>query len=83
MRADSRPLSRRAISEVQLMHSVGLRKHIQQRQDWLQEHMQDIHTAPRNYGKMSSERIVLEHLLSKDFASDTENGDLVDSLDTQ
>ncbi|TSS60373.1 BTB/POZ domain-containing protein 10 [Bagarius yarrelli] len=46
MWTDSRPLSRRSVSEVQLMHSVSVRKHIQQRQDWLQEHMQDIHTAP-------------------------------------
>lgn len=33
------------MSEVQLMHNVGVHKHIQERQDWLQMKLRDIHTA--------------------------------------
>ncbi|KAG7329543.1 hypothetical protein KOW79_007717 [Hemibagrus wyckioides] len=79
MRTDSRPLSRRSVSEVQLMHSIGVRKHIQQRQEWLQEHMQDIHTAPLHAGKISGERIMLERSRSPD----PFKGGVADTLDTQ
>ncbi|KAB5571620.1 hypothetical protein PHYPO_G00227150 [Pangasianodon hypophthalmus] len=79
MRTDSRPLSRRSVSEVQLMHSVGVRKHIQQRQDWLQEHMQDIHTAPLHDGKISGERIMLERSLSEAVMPNTPKGVVVET----
>ncbi|KAL7862855.1 hypothetical protein SRHO_G00118390 [Serrasalmus rhombeus] len=46
LHADGRPLSRRSISEVQLMHTVGIHKHEQQRQQWLQVKMLELHTAP-------------------------------------
>ncbi|KAL7885488.1 hypothetical protein AOLI_G00057830 [Acnodon oligacanthus] len=39
---------RRSISEVQLMHTVGIHKHEQQRQQWLQVKMLELHTAPRS-----------------------------------
>ncbi|XP_053486627.1 parathyroid hormone 1a [Ictalurus furcatus] len=83
IRTDSRPLSRRSVSEVQLMHSVGVRKHIQQRQDWLQEHMQDIHTAPMHGGKISSARIMMEHSPSKGVMPDTPKRDVVETLEIQ
>ncbi|MCJ8734450.1 hypothetical protein PDJAM_G00235640 [Pangasius djambal] len=79
MRTDSRPLSRRSVSEVQLMHSVGVRKHIQQRQDWLQEHMQDIHTAPLHDGKISGERITPEHSPSEAVVPNTSKGNVVET----
>lgn len=65
------------------MHSVGVRKHIQQRQDWLQEHMQDIHTAPMHGGKISSARIMMEHSLSKGVMSETPKRDVVETLEMQ
>lgn len=77
------PNSRRSVSEVQLMHSVGLRKHIQQRQDWLQEHMQDIHTAPLHDGKISVERIVPKRWQSDAVRSDTQNGYVSGTLERQ
>ncbi|KAI2648393.1 Parathyroid hormone [Labeo rohita] len=43
--ADSKPLSKRAINEVQLMHNLGVHKHVELRQDWLQMKLQEIHTA--------------------------------------
>ncbi|KAF4094275.1 hypothetical protein AMELA_G00011370 [Ameiurus melas] len=83
IRTDSRPLSRRSVSEVQLMHSIGVRKHIQQRQDWLQEHMQDIHTAPMHGGKISSARITTEHSPSKGVMPNTPKRDVVETLEMQ
>ncbi|XP_056107014.1 parathyroid hormone 1a [Rhinichthys klamathensis goyatoka] len=43
--ADSKPLSKRAINEVQLMHNLGVHKHAELRQDWLQTKLREIHTA--------------------------------------
>lgn len=37
--------SKRAINEVQLMHNLGVHKHVELRQDWLQMKLQEIHTA--------------------------------------
>ncbi|GAA6066806.1 parathyroid hormone 1a [Tachysurus ichikawai] len=80
MTADCRPLRRRSVSEVQLMHSVSVRKHIQQRQEWLQERMQGIHTAPLHDGKISSsERITLERTRSQDFTHGALNGDVAET----
>ncbi|KAI5105529.1 parathyroid hormone 1a [Silurus meridionalis] len=79
MRTDCRPLSRRSVSEVQLMHSVGLHKHIQQRQDWLQEHMQDIHTAPLHDGRIGDERITRWHSLSQAVRTNTANLDVMET----
>ncbi|XP_071752011.2 parathyroid hormone 1a [Centroberyx gerrardi] len=39
------PLRRRSVSEVQLMHNLGEHKQVQERQDWLQMRLRDIHTA--------------------------------------
>uniref|UniRef100_A0A8C2FQU8 Parathyroid hormone n=1 Tax=Cyprinus carpio TaxID=7962 RepID=A0A8C2FQU8_CYPCA len=43
--ADSKPLGKRAINEVQLMHNLGAHKHVELRQDWLQMKLREIHTA--------------------------------------
>ncbi|NP_998115.1 parathyroid hormone 1a [Danio rerio] len=44
--AESRPLrSKRAVNEVQLMHNLGVHKHVELRQDWLQMKLRGIHTA--------------------------------------
>lgn len=37
--------SKRAINEVQLMHNLGVHKHVELRQDWLQTKLREIHTA--------------------------------------
>lgn len=65
------------------MHSIGVRKHNQQRQDWLQEHMQDIHTAPLHDGKISDGRITLKHSPSQAVTPDTSKGDVMESLEIQ
>ncbi|XP_072517251.1 parathyroid hormone 1b [Salminus brasiliensis] len=36
------PISKRSISEVQLMHNVGERKQVLERQDWLQVKLKSI-----------------------------------------
>ncbi|XP_042337327.1 parathyroid hormone-like [Plectropomus leopardus] len=41
-----RPLRKRTVSEVQLMHNIGELKQVQERRDWLQLRLQGIHTAP-------------------------------------
>uniref|UniRef100_A0A4W4EVE7 Parathyroid hormone n=1 Tax=Electrophorus electricus TaxID=8005 RepID=A0A4W4EVE7_ELEEL len=57
VQGDCRPL-RRSISEVQLMHNVGVRKHVQERQDWLEAKMRDIHTASlRNAESVTTRRL--------------------------
>uniref|UniRef100_A0A4W5LHP8 Parathyroid hormone n=1 Tax=Hucho hucho TaxID=62062 RepID=A0A4W5LHP8_9TELE len=43
--SEGRPLRKRSVSEVQLMHNLGEHKHVQLRQDWLQMKLRDIHTA--------------------------------------
>ncbi|XP_077374254.1 parathyroid hormone 1a [Festucalex cinctus] len=40
-----RPLRKRTVSEVQLMHNLGEHKQVQERRDWLQLKLQGIHTA--------------------------------------
>ncbi|XP_026058269.1 parathyroid hormone-like [Carassius auratus] len=42
---DSKPLGKRAINEVQFMHNLGVHKHVELRQDWLQMKLREIHTA--------------------------------------
>lgn len=37
---------KRTVSEVQLMHNHRQHKQVQERRDWLQMRLQDIHTAP-------------------------------------
>ncbi|XP_016425364.1 parathyroid hormone 1a [Sinocyclocheilus rhinocerous] len=50
---DGKPLGKRAINEVQLMHNLGVHKHAELRQDWLQMKLREIHTASEknNEGK--------------------------------
>ncbi|KPP66627.1 hypothetical protein Z043_114851 [Scleropages formosus] len=40
-----RPLRKRSLGEVQLMHNLGEHKYVQQRQEWLQMKLKSIHTA--------------------------------------
>ncbi|XP_022602015.1 parathyroid hormone [Seriola lalandi dorsalis] len=42
---EGRPMRKRTVSEVQLMHNVGEHKQVQERQEWLQMRLRDIHTA--------------------------------------
>uniref|UniRef100_A0A672IG68 Parathyroid hormone n=1 Tax=Salarias fasciatus TaxID=181472 RepID=A0A672IG68_SALFA len=39
---EARPLRKRTISEVQLMHNVQEHKQVGERQDWLQEKLKDV-----------------------------------------
>uniref|UniRef100_A0A8C4RWP2 Parathyroid hormone n=1 Tax=Erpetoichthys calabaricus TaxID=27687 RepID=A0A8C4RWP2_ERPCA len=41
---EGRPV-RRSISEMQLMHNLGEHRHAQQREEWLETKLKDIHTA--------------------------------------
>ncbi|XP_057693508.1 parathyroid hormone-like [Corythoichthys intestinalis] len=43
---EGRPLRKRTVSEVQLMHNLGEHKQMQERRDWLQLRLQGILTAP-------------------------------------
>uniref|UniRef100_A0A3B3QL93 Parathyroid hormone n=1 Tax=Paramormyrops kingsleyae TaxID=1676925 RepID=A0A3B3QL93_9TELE len=38
-------ITRRSVSEVQLMHNLGEHRHLQERQDWIQTKLREIHTA--------------------------------------
>ncbi|XP_047453051.1 parathyroid hormone 1a [Mugil cephalus] len=40
-----RPMSKRTVSEVQLMHNLGEHKQIQERREWLQMRLRGIHTV--------------------------------------
>ncbi|XP_040894909.1 parathyroid hormone-like [Toxotes jaculatrix] len=42
---EGRPLSKRTVSEVQLMHNLGEHKQVQERREWLQMRLRGIHTA--------------------------------------
>ncbi|KAJ8002775.1 hypothetical protein DPEC_G00162460 [Dallia pectoralis] len=55
--SEGRPLRRRSVSEVQLMHNLGEHKHMQERQDWLQMKLSNIHTvSSQNPERMESVR---------------------------
>ncbi|XP_034391676.1 parathyroid hormone-like [Cyclopterus lumpus] len=43
---EGRPLRKRTVSEVQLMHDLGEFKQDQERRQWLQIRLQGIHTGP-------------------------------------
>ncbi|XP_054139615.1 parathyroid hormone [Melozone crissalis] len=43
--SDGRPMVRRSVSEMQLMHNLGEHRHAVERQDWLQMKLQDVHSA--------------------------------------
>ncbi|NWU38457.1 PTHY protein, partial [Hylia prasina] len=43
--SDGRPMVRRSVSEMQLMHNLGEHRHTVERQDWLQMKLQDVHSA--------------------------------------
>ncbi|XP_071618752.1 parathyroid hormone [Heliangelus exortis] len=71
--SDGRPMMKRSVSEMQLMHNLGEHRHAVERQDWLQMKLQDVHSAledaqgPRNkdeivLGEIRSRRLLPEHL---------------------
>uniref|UniRef100_A0A3Q3GVT7 Parathyroid hormone n=1 Tax=Labrus bergylta TaxID=56723 RepID=A0A3Q3GVT7_9LABR len=43
---EGRPLRKRTVSEIQLMHNIGELQQVQERRDWLQMRLRGIHTAP-------------------------------------
>uniref|UniRef100_A0A8C9RLN5 Parathyroid hormone n=1 Tax=Scleropages formosus TaxID=113540 RepID=A0A8C9RLN5_SCLFO len=45
LHSEGRPLRKRSLGEVQLMHNLGEHKYVQQRQEWLQMKLKSIHTA--------------------------------------
>ncbi|XP_030416199.1 parathyroid hormone [Gopherus evgoodei] len=45
-KSDGRPATKRSVSEMQLMHNFGEHLHTVERQDWLQQKLQDVHSAP-------------------------------------
>ncbi|XP_044211371.1 parathyroid hormone 1a [Thunnus albacares] len=42
---EGRPMRKRTVSEVQLMHNLGQHKQMQERREWLQMRLRGIHTA--------------------------------------
>nr|XP_019959723.1 PREDICTED: parathyroid hormone-like [Paralichthys olivaceus] len=42
---EGRPLRKRTVSEVQLMHNLGEHQQLQERRDWLQLRLRGLHTA--------------------------------------
>ncbi|NWY48624.1 PTHY protein, partial [Sylvia atricapilla] len=67
--SDGRPMVRRSVSEMQLMHNLGEHRHAVERQDWLQMKLQDVHSAlegaPRPRSKddvVLGRRLLPEHL---------------------
>ncbi|KAJ8271514.1 hypothetical protein COCON_G00103730 [Conger conger] len=66
LKSEAKPLGKRSLSEVQLMHNLGNHKHVQGRQDWLRMKLKDIHTASlRNSDR--GERVRARRLLPEDF----------------
>ncbi|NXY83671.1 PTHY protein, partial [Alcedo cyanopectus] len=46
--SDGRPMMKRSVSEMQLMHNLGEHRHAVERQDWLQLKLQDVHSASQD-----------------------------------
>ncbi|NXE88203.1 PTHY protein, partial [Menura novaehollandiae] len=69
--SEGRPMMKRSVSEMQLMHNLGEHRHTVERQDWLQMKLQDVHSAledartqrPRNKDDIVlGRRLLPEHL---------------------
>ncbi|XP_061559459.1 parathyroid hormone 1b [Phycodurus eques] len=56
LHTDAKPLRKRTISEVQLMHNVQEHKQVGERQGWLQEKLKDIivSTADPQHGQLAT-----------------------------
>ncbi|XP_068579892.1 parathyroid hormone 1a [Cebidichthys violaceus] len=52
--SEGRPLRKRTVSEVQLMHDLGELKQVQERRQWLQMRLQlqGAHTGPTSWGSI-------------------------------
>ncbi|XP_068004690.1 parathyroid hormone isoform X1 [Melanerpes formicivorus] len=88
--SDGRPMMKRSVSEMQLMHNLGEHRHTVERQDWLQMKLQDVHSAledartqrPRNkddivLGEIRNRRLLPEHLQKKSINLDKAYMDVV------
>ncbi|XP_013887554.1 parathyroid hormone 1a [Austrofundulus limnaeus] len=67
------PLSKRTVSEVQLMHNSRHHKQVQERREWLQTRIQDIHNAAQASSGGDSESLRKRQLRPEEL---TELGDL-------
>ncbi|NWY65858.1 PTHY protein, partial [Erithacus rubecula] len=71
--SEGRPMVKRSVSEMQLMHNLGEHRHAVERQDWLQMKLQDVHSAledaraqrPRGKDDVLLGRRLLPELLKK------------------
>ncbi|KYO21997.1 parathyroid hormone [Alligator mississippiensis] len=73
-KSDGRSVTKRSVSEMQLMHNLGEHLHTVERQDWLQLKLQDVHSAPEALvdgrprkkddvlGEVRRRRLLPEHL---------------------
>ncbi|XP_054246668.1 parathyroid hormone [Indicator indicator] len=88
--SDGRPMMKRSVSEMQLMHNLGEHRHTVERQDWLQMKLQDVHSAledtrnqrPQNkddivLGETRNQRLLPEHLQKKSINLDKAYMDVV------
>uniref|UniRef100_A0A3Q2ZYR4 Parathyroid hormone n=1 Tax=Kryptolebias marmoratus TaxID=37003 RepID=A0A3Q2ZYR4_KRYMA len=69
---DGKPL-KRTVSEVQLMHNLRHHKQVQERKEWLQMRIQDIHNAVRASSGGDAESLRRRRLRPEEL---TELGDL-------
>ncbi|KAM9753514.1 parathyroid hormone 1a isoform 1-T3 [Menidia menidia] len=52
IQSSGRPLSKRTVSEMQLMHDVGQHQQVQERREWLQTRLRNIHNPdPEGRGR--------------------------------
>uniref|UniRef100_A0A3B3SI05 Parathyroid hormone n=1 Tax=Paramormyrops kingsleyae TaxID=1676925 RepID=A0A3B3SI05_9TELE len=69
-KSEGGPVRKRSLGEVQLMHNLGEHKHVQERQDWLQKRLMDIHTALHRSidrrGTAGAETLQPEHSVVQD-----------------
>ncbi|NXD21535.1 PTHY protein, partial [Spelaeornis formosus] len=57
--SDGRPMVKRSVSEMQLMHDLGEHRHAVERQDWLQMKLQDVHSAVQQQRPRGKDDVVL------------------------
>ncbi|XP_075044547.1 parathyroid hormone [Mixophyes fleayi] len=54
---EGKPVTKRAVSEMQLMHNYGDFRHALQRQDWLQLKLQNLYPAPVSTPQESTPKV--------------------------
>ncbi|KAM8807249.1 PTHY protein, partial [Eudromia elegans] len=66
MKSHGRPMMKRSVSEMQLMHNLGEHRHAVERQDWLQMKLQGVHSAFEDVqGPRSKAGIVLGEIRNR------------------